>query len=154
MADESGERQFSPNGPVGVLLVNSRGCILLQERDEHAIISPNQWGLIAGVQHPGEEPLTAAVRELGEETGLTNAQELSLFFQGNRPASAGPGETRWHVYFAGTEAHDEDMTVGEGRRIVFVAPETLPDLDLGVSAAFFLPLFVTSPQYADLQRRS
>lgn len=102
----------------------------------------------------GEEPLTAAVRELAEETGLINDEPFRLLFQGPRAASAGPGETRWHVYFAKTEAQDEDITVGEGRRIVFVAPETLSDLDLGVSAAFFLQLFLSLPQYEDPQRRS
>lgn len=154
MPPERAESQYAPKDAVAVLLVNRSGSILLQERDGNAIISPNQWGLIGGVQGLHEEPLTAAVRELDEETGLTSSELLSLFYEGTRSASAGTGQTRWHVYFASIEARDEDITMGEGRRIAFVAPETLPGLDLGVSAAFFLPLFLRSPQYENLQRRA
>lgn len=31
-----------------VLLVDRRGWVLLQERDEHAPVAANQWGLVGG----------------------------------------------------------------------------------------------------------
>ena len=40
MADQ---RRFS-----GVLLVDRKGWILLQERDEHPVIDPDCWGLVGG----------------------------------------------------------------------------------------------------------
>lgn len=120
----------------------------MQYRDEHAPISPNQWGLVGGRQEEGELPLDAALRELREETDLVPERSLTLFFRGARPASSGLGSTMWHVYFSPTTATDADVVLGEGRSIVFVRPDLLPQLDLGVSAAFFVPLFLSSAEYA------
>jgi 8-oxo-dGTP diphosphatase len=36
------------------LLVDRRGWMLLQERDEHAPVAPNQWGLVGGHLEEGE----------------------------------------------------------------------------------------------------
>ena len=51
-------------------LVDSRGWLLLQERDEHAPVDPKKWGLVGGGVEPDEAPATAASRELAEETGI------------------------------------------------------------------------------------
>ena len=60
-----------------VLLVDRRGWVLLQERDEHAPVAPNQWGLVGGHVEPGEDWEAALHRELEEETGL-NVDGLDL----------------------------------------------------------------------------
>jgi 8-oxo-dGTP diphosphatase len=51
-------------------LVDPRGWVLLQERDEHAPVEPNKWCLVGGGVEEGESPETAAYRELEEETGI------------------------------------------------------------------------------------
>src|SRR5829696_5662151 len=53
------QRRFS-----GVLLVDQRGWLLLQERDEHPLIDPECWGLVGGHVDPGEGFESAAYREL------------------------------------------------------------------------------------------
>src|SRR3954464_2244473 len=53
-----------------VFLVDARGWVLLQERDEHAPTSPEQWGIVGGRVEPGEDRAAAMRRELREETGL------------------------------------------------------------------------------------
>ena len=50
-----------------VLLVDPKGAVLLQHRDEDLAASPNQWSLPGGHVEPGETPEQAARRELLEE---------------------------------------------------------------------------------------
>ena len=53
-----------------LLLVDRRGWVLLQERDENAPRAANQWGMVGGHVEDGEDFEPAAYRELTEETGI------------------------------------------------------------------------------------
>lgn len=134
-----------------VLLVDRQGRILMQHRDEHAPVAPNQWSAPGGHLEPDEEPEAGARRELLEETGLRVAGPLALFRHELRPSSHQPGRTtEWHVYYAATTARDDDIVIGEGLAMRFIAPDAARALDLGTSAAYFIPLFLDSPEYARL----
>lgn len=136
-----------------VALVDARGWILLQERDEHPEIDPEKWGLPGGHVEPGEEPLAAAYRELLEETGLTPAEpleELAVALVQHRPGRL----DAVHLYAAPTAATDADVVCGEGRQMVFVAPETALALELTRGAAALLPGFVGSASHTALTRRA
>lgn len=100
----------------------------------------------------GETPEEAARRELLEETGLSVAGPLTLFWQGLRPASSGSGAlVEFHLFCAQTEAQQRDVILGEGDAMTFTAPERIASLDLSVSARFFLPLFLASEAYRRLR---
>ena len=62
-----------------VLLVDPRGWLLLQERDENAPIAPDCWGMVGGHVEPGEDFDVAVYRELAEETGITWESGLTLW---------------------------------------------------------------------------
>ena len=133
-----------------ILLVDRRGRLLLMERDEHAPRAPNKWGMVGGHVEEGEDFEPAAYRELEEETGLRLAPgELELW--GAEPFTYSDGHGgAYHVYVAGVELADDDIVVGEGRQIVFVAPADVFDLDLAESAAWFVRRFLESDDYRRL----
>lgn len=135
----------------GVLLVDSRKWLLLQERDEHAPRFPDVWGMVGGHVEDGEDFETAAYRELEEETGLTlppgslrlwSAQEIQL----DLPVVDGRDEL-FHVYTAKVDITDASITVGEGRQIVFVDPARLGDLEMATHTRALLAGFLASDCY-------
>jgi 8-oxo-dGTP pyrophosphatase MutT (NUDIX family) len=132
------------------LLVDRRGWVLLQERDEHASVAPNEWGLVGGHVEPGETREAAAYRELAEETGLDWTGGLILWR--DEPAiSPRTGEVqRWSVWTAPVDLTDDDIVLGEGRQIVFVDPAAVPALELSGLAGVIVADFLASTHYADL----
>jgi 8-oxo-dGTP pyrophosphatase MutT (NUDIX family) len=135
----------------GVVLVDRRGWILLQERDEHPVIDPERWGLVGGHVEPGEDVEVAAHRELLEETGvrlppgaLRPWRAIEVFH------AAYVSDDRMHVFAAPTELTDADIVCGEGRQIVFVEPYAARALDLTASASIAVPGFLDSELYASM----
>lgn len=52
---------------VGVMLLNRKGQVFVGQRLDTTL---EAWQMPQGGIDPGEEPLTTAIRELGEETGI------------------------------------------------------------------------------------
>jgi 8-oxo-dGTP diphosphatase len=134
------------------LLVDRRGWLLLQEKDDEAPRGANQWFAPGGAVEGGEDFEAAAYRELEEETGLTPpAGTLSLWR--DEVVERDGHRLHYQLWAGRTDATDADIVVGEGRQIVFVDPARLPALDLWESAARFLPAFLASATYAALRGR-
>lgn len=65
---------------VHVLVVNGAGDLLLQKRSAHKDIQPGKWDTsVGGHLAPGESYRAAAVREMGEELGLTGLPLTFLY---------------------------------------------------------------------------
>jgi 8-oxo-dGTP pyrophosphatase MutT (NUDIX family) len=136
-----------------VFLVDPEGRVLMQHRDARANVSPNQWALPGGKIEPGESPEAAGRREVLEETGLV-VDRVEPFWTGTRPSVSNPdGLVEVHAFYAPIDARQEDVVLGEGQAMVFLAPDQALALDLGVTAKVVLPLFLASPQYAALAAR-
>jgi 8-oxo-dGTP diphosphatase len=134
-----------------VYLVDSRGHVLLQHRDEHAPRAANQWGIVGGHVELGEDHDTAVHRELLEETGIaTGPGDLVLWEESEFGYSDGH-RSSYRVYAGRVDLTDDDIVLGEGRAIVFVDPRQIGSLDLAESNAHFLPRFLASDLYRQLR---
>lgn len=134
-----------------VLLVDDAGRVLLMERDENAPRAANQWGMVGGHVEDGEDFDAAIERELEEETGLRmSVHDLHLWHAGAFRYSDADAPFDYRVYVGRTSVGDADIVVGEGRRIVFVAPADVTGLDKAESCAHFVPAFLASPLYLEL----
>jgi 8-oxo-dGTP diphosphatase len=133
-----------------ILLVDARGWLLLQERDEHAPLAPEKWGLVGGHVGDGEDFEPAAYRELEEETGIRLDGGLRLWREEHLTYAGRTDPFHYQVWVAPTRLRDADVVVGEGRQIVFVAPEVVPTLDRSDSCAHFTTAFLGSSTYREL----
>lgn len=131
-----------------VLLVDGSGRLLLQHRTTNAPICPNLWGFPGGHMEPGETAEQAARRELQEETGLTLEGPLALFWHGMRPSNSQPGRlTEFHVFYAPTQARQDDIILGEGQAMRFVTLDEVETLPLTPDATTIIPRFLAAPAY-------
>ncbi|NPD06310.1 NUDIX hydrolase [Nocardioides sp. zg-1308] len=136
----------------GVILVDARGWLLLQERDEHPRIDPEKWGLAGGHLEPGEDFVVGAERELEEETGVRlEPDQLALLgeFAVDHREAYGTWDLM-QVFAARTDLTDADIDCREGRQIVFVDPEVARGLDLSAAAVDIVPAFLASRLYATM----
>lgn len=131
-----------------VVLVDGAGALLLQERDEHAPLDPERWGLTGGHLEPREDPAAGAARELEEETGFrVDPGTLELFDVIDVFHPHYGSVDRVHVYVGRTDLTDADVDCREGRQIVFVPREKAPGLDLTMSGVLAVPALLDSDLY-------
>jgi 8-oxo-dGTP diphosphatase len=109
-------------------LLDSRGWLLLQERDEHAPVDPNKWSLVGGGVEPGETSPAAAQRELTEETGIAGDHLVAL--GSHVLPCVVHGEDHVDLFTARMPLTDARVDCREGRQIVFVEPDAIANLDL------------------------
>ncbi|MFI6162838.1 ADP-ribose pyrophosphatase YjhB, NUDIX family [Micromonospora haikouensis] len=132
-----------------VLLVDRGGRVLLQLRDGNAPRHPNVWALPGGHREPGETVDQTALRELREETGLGPASALRLYAVQDGLES----DRVKHYFWAGTTARQEDVVLGEGAAMLFVAPDELIDgRPYTPGTAEVLARFLAAEEYAAARR--
>lgn len=124
---------------VQVTLVDPRGRVLMQERDEHAPAWPDMWCFPGGGLDEGEAPVDGAVRELAEETGVVVSSEDLTDLGRFELATDDHGILWFHAFVARTTLSDRDVECHEGRQMLFVDPDRLPDLDAVRSTALVAP---------------
>lgn len=135
-----------------VALVDPRGWILLQERDEHPAIDPDKWGFPGGGVEEGESWEQAAYRELAEETGIRLQDGLELLGEWTFANPVCGQDDRFQLFVGPTDRTDDGVECNEGRQMVFVDPDAARILDLTASAEVALPALLASPTYRRLVR--
>lgn len=136
-----------------IALVDPRGWLLLQERDEHPVIDPERWGFPGGSVEEGETYEQAAYRELEEETGVQLEGGLELFGQFTFYSEHCRTDDEFQLFVAATERTDADIECHEGRQMVFVEPARARTLALTAAAVIALPKLLESDAYRSLVAR-
>jgi len=114
---------------VAIILINNRGEVLLQLRDDNPNIScPNSWTLPGGVVESHELPNQAARRELAEETGLHLS--LSHWKVYKRKPENCQFTIEQYIYIGTTHKESDEMTLGEGQVLHFFGRDELPSLSI------------------------
>jgi NDP-sugar pyrophosphorylase family protein len=114
------------NGQQGVsaILINRRGQVLLQQRDDNpAIRYPGHWSLFGGTIEDGESAATAVVREVKEEIDfeMRNFGLFREFVQNNKQEFAFAGELTAGI---------DELTLSEGQGMNFFYPSQLKELQI------------------------
>jgi 8-oxo-dGTP diphosphatase len=144
--DEVPDMQWS-----GIVLVNGRGEILLNLRDDKPEINwPNQWDVIGGVVEDGETPDECMVREMMEETG-ERLREFRAFKVYDVPLLKGEVAS-FHVFSARLEKAASELVLGEGQEHRFFAVSDLEALEIVRGTDMVLREFIASGAYEDLLR--
>jgi 8-oxo-dGTP pyrophosphatase MutT (NUDIX family) len=130
-----------------VVLVDHRGWVLLQERDEHPAIDPEKWGFVGGHLDPGEDFAGGAYRELAEETGVRLREGLELFGQFTVHHEHTDSDDEFQLFVMRTDLTDDEIVCNEGRQIVFVDPGRVTELDLTAAARIALGEFLRSETF-------
>ena len=133
-----------------IVLVDRRGWVLLQERDEHPLIDPERWGFVGGHVDDDETYDQAAYRELAEETGVSLTGGLARYDTFPVRHEHKDTDDEFTLFVMGVDLTDDDIVLGEGRQIVFVDPATVGALPLTVAARVALPGFLASAVYREL----
>ncbi len=99
-----------------VAVVDPLDRLLVQERGDDALHAPGCWGYPGGDLEAGEDFVSAAVRELREETGLVvDPGDLeSLGVRRFRSESCGE-DAEFELFAVRTRAGDDDVTCLELR---------------------------------------
>ncbi len=121
---------------VGVFVFNKDNKILFFER----VIFPFAFTIPAGHLDTGEEPKTAAIRELSEETGL-KIDNISLFKEedviGDK-CRRGSDHHHWHLYTAQIDNQTDVTICDEGIKPVWLTIEEALTKDLTYPARYFI----------------
>ncbi|WP_285663650.1 NUDIX domain-containing protein [Actinorhabdospora filicis] len=120
-----------------VVLTDGGGRVLMQERGHDAYVEPGRWTPPGGHLEPGEDAVTAAHRELLEETGLTADLEFDRVVEQVGADGAG---VRFHVFTGRTDARQEDVVLGEGLAMRFLSPDEIATKELVGNAHLLMRL--------------
>lgn len=134
----------------GVILVDAKGRILLQQRDDDMPPAGyGRWAIPGGGREGDESPRETAVREFEEETRI-RLERVRFFRTYEFPNVLGYDLMRLHVFFADDDVDPETIEVHEGLDFRFWSPEEAAELPMNPRGRQILDDFLASDYYRGL----
>ncbi|MCU0495863.1 MAG: NUDIX domain-containing protein [Anaerolineae bacterium] len=116
---------------VGAILLNERGEILLQQRDDKPDLRyAGYWTFFGGAVETGESPDEAIVRELIEELELSIPLQFWQSYVCPARTVAGEVQTTNHLYIGLVTQDLTTLTLHEGQTMRYFTPEEAQSLTL------------------------
>jgi 8-oxo-dGTP pyrophosphatase MutT (NUDIX family) len=126
---------------VSAILINPRGQVLLQQRDDRPdILCPGCWIVPGGMVEAGETPDQAIARELWEEMELRLPLTHWQTYEARRGHHAEITVVQ-HLYRGQLDRPAEDLPLHEGQQVCFFGPDEIDGLLLAFGFAATLRSF-------------
>lgn len=130
-----------------VFLIDPRGRILLQQRDDDwPPEGHGRWAIPGGRREGEESPRENALREFEEETGAKLAR-LRFWSEATRTEFPGLAAERMHVFFADDDFPREGLEVNEGLDFQYWSPAEIADLRINPPTRALVDAFLASDSY-------
>lgn len=110
---------------VGIIFINSNNKILLLLRDDASNIPfPNKWDIPGGRIEEDETPDVAARREMKEELGLDNLNEIKLFkiYKSENLTD--------FIFWKKLDLNTDEITLNEGQKIQYFSLDEIRKMKL------------------------
>ncbi|MDZ7727994.1 MAG: NUDIX hydrolase [Dehalococcoidia bacterium] len=136
-----------------VLLVDSDGRVLLQQRDDEVPpMGAGRWAIPGGGREGEEDPRATALREFAEETAvqLARVRHFGTYAPGDDPWMR---RFRLHLFIADDDVPRESIQVLEGMDFQYWAPEEARELPVNPVTGRFLEQIFASDLYLQARER-
>lgn len=145
--------EFVRTQSVGAVLVNSRGQILLQQReDKPELLFPGHWSTFGGAVEPDETPDEAVQRELLEEIELSPALTLWQTFEHKYVYRGRPTVVEQFMYYGAVALEADQIALNEGKALGFFSRSDLDTLPIAFGfRPVFEAFFATRPDQLGLR---
>ncbi|MDP3918124.1 MAG: NUDIX hydrolase [Candidatus Woesebacteria bacterium] len=126
-------------------LIFSEGKLLLLKRAADKKVDPNMYAGIGGKVEPHEDFYSALLREIEEETGLTEFKSIKLYSVTQHPYP--PSDSEWvNLYFLVTIDKQIEIPKSNDGEFFWIDPKDTRDLPMPTDLKKYIKIIKDNPE--------